>query len=690
MHFSQNDRFFLPALTKSWWVFFILFFISPLHAQDQPKNIYELFGLKKGGCSFESLFEESEMVSEIGDGTPIPYPGKVEAPTSREELSLILKEFKKVTANIDDGFDNRQIALKNGTACFKQEEKWGLKNAEGKILLKPQFDYIFSDTLVGGFSGYINGKCNYYDETGKPLLRENYYHISPLDRNTFVVRTLEGVGLILNGKMVVEADKETIQRLTGGNTVYYKIKSALKGEYLLLNDFQTEVPFPAWETAWFSGEDYLVYRNNIFDFKNKRALVCEKDYVFELLDEDQKTASIQRAGDREVYLIDLAGNLTTHQVFTYLGQFNEKGIAMAALRNPGQGRYQLFGLIDRMGQWVLPANYNNIFDIDNYWVIQDADYKTGVLDANGKMILPMEYSFVAQLEGPQVMVTKNTNEGNLLKKESRVINLETGVTLKDGLDYSMLRVFSLCGKKFYLASVQNGEQVLDESFEPVTPIHQRLLVSQGYLIGAGVNNQKRRREKVLYDCEGNVISFNINGQKVDTLSEFNRLEDGMLYITLLDNSNYLVTPKNAPKALDPYINSFAKANLGDFYIVNSFRISRTGMMDAKGNMVLPYQFEYLSPFEADTRMAVFKTPDNKSGLITTKGELFLEDLYDGIHYLGFGLYAVQKDKKYGLVEKSGREILPIEYSYIDQNKGMVRASKGKYFELYDTMGNRVK
>lgn len=224
----------------------------------------------------------------------------------------------------------------------------------------------------------------------------------------------------------------------------------------------------------------------------------------------------------------------------------------------------------------------------------------------------------------------------------------------------------------------------------MTPVHQRLLVSQGYLIGAGVNNQKRRREKVLYDCEGNVISFNINGHKVDTLSEFNRLEDGMLYVTLLDNSNYLITTKDAPKALDPYINSFAKANFGDFYIVNSFRISRTGMMDAKGNMVLPYKFEFLSPFEADTRMAVFKTPDNKSGLITTKGDLLMEDLYDSINYLGFGLYAVQKDKKFGLVDKSGREILPIEYSYIYQTKGMVRASKGKYFELYDTMGNRVK
>lgn len=252
------------------------FCYSALTCPGQPQNHFRTVPPKKGGCSFESLFEEEEVIREIGDDIPIPYPGKVEAPTSREELSLILKEFKKVTANIDDGFANRQVVLKNGNSCFKKDEKWGLKSEEGKILLKPQFDYIFSDTLVGGFLGYTNGKCNYYDEKGKPLLRENYYHISPLDRNAFVVRTLEGVGLIVNGEMVVEPDKETIQRLTSGNTIYYKIKSARKGEYLLLNDFQTEVPFPAWETAWFSGEDYIVFRNNILDLKNKEPLSAKR------------------------------------------------------------------------------------------------------------------------------------------------------------------------------------------------------------------------------------------------------------------------------------------------------------------------------------------------------------------------------------------------------------------------------
>ena len=54
-----------------------------------------------------------------------------------------------------------------------------------------------------------------------------------------------------------------------------------------------------------------------------------------------------------------------------------------------------FGLIDRQGNWVVEPQYYKIaYDTQGFWLVQDRDWNYGLLDAEGKVLLPIEYGSI--------------------------------------------------------------------------------------------------------------------------------------------------------------------------------------------------------------------------------------------------------------------------------------------------------
>ena len=53
------------------------------------------------------------------------------------------------------------------------------------------------------------------------------------------------------------------------------------------------------------------------------------------------------------------------------------------------------GLIDRQGNWVVsPEYYEMSYDTKGFWIVKDRDRHYGLLDAAGKMLLPVEYGYI--------------------------------------------------------------------------------------------------------------------------------------------------------------------------------------------------------------------------------------------------------------------------------------------------------
>ena len=58
------------------------------------------------------------------------------------------------------------------------------------------------------------------------------------------------------------------------------------------------------------------------------------------------------------------------------------------------------GLIDKQGNWVVdPIYYDMTYYSKGFWVVNDSDNNQGLLDANGQVLLPIEYDYISVREG---------------------------------------------------------------------------------------------------------------------------------------------------------------------------------------------------------------------------------------------------------------------------------------------------
>ncbi|KAA3623120.1 MAG: hypothetical protein DWQ02_25075 [Bacteroidetes bacterium] len=666
----------------------ILLASSTIIAQTTSRNIYELFGLKAGGCGLEIL-ENPIQIQEVPEDMPMDFAQKKSEDLSNEQIENLFTSLRQ--SNILVKEPSRIIELKNGNTLFSQNKKWGLKNGEGTTLIIPSFDMVIQDTILGSFSGYKEAKCNYYDKSGKKVLSKDFYHIEAVGKSSFIVREASGYGLIINGKEILSATMKNIKKEANNGRSYYKIHSEEKGEYILLDDLTTEIFFPFWDKAQFIGQKYLKMTNNLINLETKKCLICEKGYEISILDEENQIAGFNKIGERVWYLIDFEGNLLTDQAFTYFRKFNDSGTAIAGIRNQGRGPYQISGLINTNGEWVLKPFYPNIYEAGKYIIATDNARYTTVHNQSGQQIIPGENQNILHVEKDLFVVSPDPNLPGANNYKPFLLDVKTEKKTEINAEFSRIRPIQFCDKPLFVASLGRQEMVLDEEFKPLTEVHQRIIsINEGYMMGNTHNGAQNKRETVVYDCDGNTLSFNINGKQESIFTDFKVVSEDIFFIALYDGSNYLIKSGNPPVKIQNYINSFAEAKLGDYFIVNSFELKGIGMIDSKGNSILPFKFEYLSPFHPETNMAIFKLGEEKMGLVSGKGEWYRSELFESVRYVGNGYYALKKNKKFGLFNLEGVGVLPFAYDYIYLSKGMITASKSNKKEYYDLLIHKVK
>lgn len=661
---------------------------SMIIAQTAPKNIYELFGLKAGGCGLEVL-KDPILLEEVPEDITMDFERKKSDELSKEQIENLFISLKNPIFFVQA--EPLEIKLANGNTLFSQNKQWGLKNQQGKIILIPQFDLVFPDTIAGSFSGYMDAKCNYYDKTGAKVFSRDYYHIEAIDKSSFIVREAEGYGLFIKGEEILPAKMRNIRKESSNDRIYYKIHSEEKGEYILLDDLITEIPFPFWDKAQLIGQKYLKMTNNLVNLESKKCLICEKGYEISILDEKNQIAGFNKIGEHVWYLIDFEGNLLSNQAFTYFRKFNESGTAIAGVRNQTRGPYQVSGLINTRGDWVLKPFFHSINETGDYIIAVDSDRYTTVFSQNGQQIFEGKNQNIHHVEENLFVVSPFPNNQDVKDSKPYLFNVQTEKKEEINVDFSRIRNMSLCDKNFYVVTMDRQEMVLDENFKPVTGIHQRVMtLREGYIMGNTHNREQNKRETVVYDCDGKTLSFNINGQQESIFTDFKVVSEGIFFISLHDGTNYLINNGIPPVRVPNYINSFADANLGDFFIVNSFEQGGTGMIDNKGIPILPYKFEYISPFHPETGMAIFKLGDKKMGLVSNKGEWYRGELFESVRYVGNNYYALKKNNKFGMFHINGKGVLPFAYDYIYLSKGLITTSKLKQQIYYDLLGRNIK
>ncbi|WP_207511998.1 WG repeat-containing protein [Longitalea luteola] len=287
-------------------------------------------------------------------------------------------------------------------------------------------------------------------------------------------------------------------------------------------------------------------------------------------------------------------------VFENIGSFYDNDLSQVKLN----GKY---GVINTKGQIIIPCIYDEMtsMTIDGmaYYVVSKGG-REGVINAQNETVIPFEY-------------------GNIRKSYNSSMHLEVSKNGRYGL-------MNFVSRKMVIPAIYERVDVLS-------------------------NNLVQVRKGNLYTL------FNLSGEQVfsNWYSQLDINIDSDYALVELNGKKGVISlaeKKTIPleyEVLTRLRNGYSSTNT--FFI--AARAGRYGILGRDGKIVLPFQYSMITTSGYDL---VVVTKNNKKGLLTTEGTPVLaveyDDIVDADRYL-----MIKKDSKYGVVNRSGAFLLPVEY-----------------------------
>lgn len=130
---------------------------------------------------------------------------------------------------------------------------------------------------------------------------------------------------------------------------------------------------------------------------------------------------------------------------------------------------------------------------------------------------------------------------------------------------------------------------------------------------------------------------------------------------------------------------------------NNYAVFRTfdnkmGVIDSTENVVIRPVFSFIHNKKELKNLFEVGNKINKKfkrGFIDLKGNIKIPIIYDDVFYIGKGIIRVTKDNKFGVIDTLNNIILPIKFDYIFTNNNLLVARIKSTNKLYDFQGIQI-
>ena len=332
----------------------------------------------------------------------------------------------------------------------------GKGNIGYEMAIKPQFDYIALDFSEGiaCVRFKINEFHTYIDTTGKPVFDKKYVNVGPFSNGYAAVEEQPGSAnytfIGRDGKPLTE---ETYRLPNDFSEGYAVIKVDVSGGgHYRYNYMDTEgklVGPPRYLVAKSFSEGYAVVQKNDKNWMvlNKRFLATASNLPYDDIDNFHEGLARVRIGDRYGFIdtlgnlkipmsddnydffseglcmvkragrfgyMDMTGKIVIPCRFTYAEHFSCSRAVVSESAPDESGMITERGVIDHQGNYVVEVNkFDFIETFSEDYAIVSKDGKSGFIDVNGKVVIPMIYENVRPFHEGYAAVRENRKWGFL-------------------------------------------------------------------------------------------------------------------------------------------------------------------------------------------------------------------------------------------------------------------------------------
>lgn len=564
----------------------------------------------------------------------------------------------------------------------KQAQKWGFMGQNAKMLISPQYEDVtlFSKNIAGVKD---KGKWGLINHSGQWLATARHENITLSEQGAVLFANDSSFIFDINGNMLFAKDYNVVWRTD--------------------------------KAICFEGQNADVF---LTDVSGKRL----KDIYFQATQKpSENKIAMQVENNKWSYFYE-TGNLAFKGTFHETKPFHE---GLAAVANEGEYNAGLWGFINSQGEQVIDFQFEKAFSFSQGLALVKKNGMYGYIDKTGKTIIPFEY-----LEGKDF----HANFARVQKTDKWTYIDVKGNEFSEKYDYVLdfSENIGLIFKQNKWGAVnEQGKMVIPCMYDRIYPFKEGFAAAMkdgkmGYLNKNGEvalpfeydlcddfeKGQAIVRKNGLYGTinTSGIAQIPFSFEEID-------IQNGTLtQIEIQERWGYIDAEGNTQipfiyEAISPFYNGRARAMFNGKY----------GFIDKKGHLVIPAIYTEASDFkEGYAYIKVEIAQPNGEGaasrynFIDTTGTRLTDKLYlSGQPFFENGMTVVEKEsgawlltnkgkeirmpiqydivfpykseaaivkltRKYGLIDKQAKEILPCEYDYVgDFAEGFFRVFVGE-------------
>lgn len=572
---------------------------------------------------------------------------------SDEWVYCLYKKGKQLVINLNtkqiDTFRYTKVSdedttdLAQGFKRIKKEDKYGLTNSEGKLILDYNYDFIRYDADTLGFylpSPYIainqNNLWGVADTTGKIIIQPQYNSGLNMIADSFFLCEKDGKMSLLN--------KDGVKVLPG---LYDKIKFE-----------QTECSCDSLTTCYLK-----LKANNRYGFYNPLTMVLVEPR-FDNLDNSMYEISFSHCVKIEQHGLEGVLDIQTGMVVMppLFQSIANKGLHEGMMIVGDDGKYGLYNYVQRKLMAPLKYNYISLPYGENAFLIR-TDTGKGLMDFTGRVICPPDYFSIRLLNDTFYLLTKQDSAYHetysfLNRSNDKII--AASYDSIEAVEADTLAIIRQNGKD-RLWNPLSGKMIEGDYSKWGFPDFI------DYFNNGRAIVQKNKKSGFI-DGEGNIII----PLKYDGLSDFYKG-----YAIMLQGKDSL------GQQLYGFIDTTGKVVVPAKYVYDERKDIR----------------DYFT----DTCLLLLERQDSFSkqqvGLALRNGKILIPPIYDKIFFQKNGPdYIVEKDRKFGVLTSQGQILLPVVFDNIALNRVPIYETdyvfnfpllvkKGKIWQYYKRDGD---
>jgi hypothetical protein len=349
-------------------------------------------------------------------------------------------------------------SFKNGRAYFADGHRYGMLNATGKILVKPQYYSLTVDR--SNMIGQVVNDRRYIllDSLGNAVSNRSYEAIRPFNGKFYPVKNRGFWGAVNpKGKEIIACTHDSI-----GQVSHDLVVVKFKGKYGVVNLNEDWMVTPqSGKIQLVNSERYLVqnqktrflksfkseiiyFSDNPLEYKNgflfeslqsgsflkidMNGLIAERfdrpESIQELYEENEGLRAIKK--DNRYGFVDSRGRLRIANRYEDIRSFSG---SLAAVMIRGK-----WGFINHADQIAIQPVYDQVGQFENGFAVVKQKEQYGLIDKSGKLLIPVRYESIEVLEDKRVKVKQNGLWG-LSENNGKILlhpKFETLTPLKNG------------------------------------------------------------------------------------------------------------------------------------------------------------------------------------------------------------------------------------------------------------------